>query len=318
MTCACGFAALAIMLMAIPGGCGGKPGTSPSDPQNQAPDQAPDRTLDPALKAEGQAVFRPFGKRGSNSGEGTPLNPLASPNLANSPGIDRWTIVVAVVPPSPDSAEQDSLARQLLEKIQTVGQLPDAALQQRSTALVIISGSMYAAMTDKANQEVERIRGIIVAGTFPYSRAYLAPPEIDVSGTQASSSGGKSPFDLRTVAAGKPAKVKLFSLEVGVYGHEDRRQPTADEAKRFRAAAEEAARTLRAEGHEAYFFHGQNSSSVTVGVFTEADFDKNAREGLAIAKARQLFPSVLFNGATMKDKNRNGALVPCQVVNVPR
>lgn len=310
MTCACGCAAMAIMLMAIPGGCGGTPGTSPSDPQNQA--------VDPAMKAEGQSVFRPFGKRGSTSGEGTPLNPSAGPNLANSPGIDRWTIVVAVVPPSPDAAEQDALAQQLLEKIQTVGQLPDAALQRRSKGLVIISGSTYAAMTDKANQEVERIRGIIVGGTFPYSRAYLAPPELSDSATQTVGTGSMSPLDLRSVAIGKPAKVKLFSLEVGVYGHEDRRQPTAEEAKRFRGAAEEAARALRAEGHEAYFFHGQNSSSVTVGVFTEADFDKNAREGLAIAKARQLFPSVLFNGATMKDKNRNGALVPCQVVNVPR
>lgn len=310
MTCALGLMLAGILVVGTQGGCGGTQGATPNDPQNQA--------VDPALKAEGQSVFRPLGKRGSSNREGTPLNAAPETNRRNAPGIDQWTIVVATVPPSPDAGEQESLARQLLERIQTVGQLPDATLQKRSQALVIISGSMYPNMSDKANQEVERIRGIIVGGTFPYARAYLAPPEIDTSASAASGSAGMSQYDLRSVANGKPAKLKLLSLEVAVYGHEDRRAPTAEEATRFRAAAEEATRALRAEGHEAYFYHGRNSSSVTVGVFTDADYDKNAREGLAIAKARQLFPHVLFNGATLKDKNRNGALVPCQVVNVPR
>lgn len=313
MTCASALGVVLAALLLTQGGCGGGASTPSSDPQNQAwgGDSAP---VDPALQAEGQAVFRPLGKR-RDAASGTPLNPGTEAN--SGPAISVWTIVVAVVPPSPNAAEQDAFAKELLEKIQTVGKLPDAALQRRSNSTVIISGRTYNGMTADATKDLESIREIIVSGQFPYARAYLAPPETLVADTS-TRSGSISQFDLRSIGEGKPAKMKFFSLEVAVYGHEDRHAPTAEESARFRAAAEDAVKTLRSEGHEAFFFHGANSSSVTVGVFTEADYDKYAREGIAIAKARQLFPHVLLNGAALRDKNQGGKLAPCQVVNVPR
>lgn len=297
------------LVMPFQTGCGSTAGRAPSDPPNQASDAN--------LKAEGETLFRPLGKRGQqgSSSPGTPLNPDGASGGANGSSIDYWSIVVATVPPSPSQVDQEALAKELLDKIQTVGKLPNAMLQQRSRALVITSGTTYASMTDEANKEVERIQGIIVSGTFPYSRAYLAPPETLTATRQGSAAAGA--YDLRSVAAGRPTKERLYSLEVAVYGHADRHAPTADESARFRASAEEAVRALRAEGHEAYVYHGPNSSSVTVGVFSEADY-RNAREGVEIAKARQLFPHVLLNGAGMRDSSGGGKLVPCQVVNVPR
>jgi hypothetical protein len=275
--------------------------------------------VDPALQAEGRSVFRPLGKRREQNA-GTPLNPGTEERVP-ADAIREWTIVVATVPPAANPAEQATLASALLEKIRTEGKLPDAMLQRRSTGMVITSGAKYANMNADATDELERIRSIIISGEFPYARASLVPPETMMAGGdrgEARGSAGISQYDLRSVGIGKPAKAKFYSLEVAVYGHEDRRKPSTDEATKFRAAAEEAVRTLRSQGHEAYFYHGANSSSVTVGVFTETDYDMYAREGIEIAKARQLFPHVLLNGAAMKDKNQGGKLAPCQVVNVPR
>lgn len=298
------------------GGCGSGGQKTPPEPMNEGSGQDAG-ALDPGLQAEGQAVFRPLGKRREQNA-GTPLNPGTDEGLPLD-AISEWTIVVATVPQAASAAEQTALTSELLEKIRTVGKLPDAVLQRRSTGLVITSGTTYASMNAEATGELERIRGIIVSGQFPYARASLVPPETMVASSGASrGSAGVSQYDLRSVATGKPAKAKFYSLEVAVYGHEDRRKPSAEDGAKFRAAAEEAVKTLRAQGHEAFFYHGANSSSVTVGVFTEADYDKYAREGIAIAKARQLFPHVLLNGAALRDKNQGGKLAPCQVVNVPR
>lgn len=317
MTCAMTLGVLWGGMILAQSGCGQSSKSQSPDPQNEAWG-GENAAADPALQAEGQAVFRPLGKRRENA-SGTPLNSGGSEAVGTGsrPGISVWSIVVAVVPPSANAAEQEAFAKELLEKIQTVGKLPDAMLQRRSNSTVIVSGRSYDGMTAEATGDLEKIREIIVGGQFPYARAYLAPPETMVADTS-TRSGSISQYDLRSIGAGKPAKMKFFSLEVAVYGHEDRRKPTAEEAKSFRTAAEDAVKTLRDQGHEAYFFHGANSSSVTVGVFTEADYDKYAREGIAIAKARQLFPHVLLNGAALRDKNQGGKLAPCQVVNVPR
>lgn len=297
------------------GGCGSGAQQTAPDPMNGGSGKDA-VAVDPALQTEGQAVFRPLGKRREQN-SGTPLNPSDDSVPANA--ISTWTIVVATVPPSANAAEQEALASELLEKIRTVGKLPNATLQRRARNMVITSGTNYTSMTAEATKELEDIRGIIVSGQFPYARASLAPPETLGAGADGGGSPRSiSPLDLRSIALGKPAKEKFFSLEVAVYGHEDRRKPTSEDAAKFRAAAEEAVKTLRSQGHEAFFYHGANSSSVTVGVFSEADYDKYGREGIAIAKARQLFPHVLLNGAALRDKGQGGKLAPCQVVNVPR
>ncbi|MCC5830318.1 MAG: hypothetical protein JJU36_12805 [Phycisphaeraceae bacterium] len=103
--------------------------------------------------------------------------------------------------------------------------------------------------------------------------------------------GPTSEYDLRQHAG-------MYSLQIGFYD---------EAAGDFEKAAEQMVEVLRADGVEAYFYHGPVMSSVTVGLFTDADLV--AREhagggkimvyGPAVRQLQEQFPHNLGNGRTI-------------------
>ena len=90
----------------------------------------------------------------------------------------------------------------------------------------------------------------------------------------------------------------MYSLQVGVYARTDRSRPSTTELQEFRNASEAAVRQLRGDGVEAYYYHGPNSSSVTVGVWGEDDHKTNSTliESAELMAMRAKFPELLING----------------------
>ena len=74
----------------------------------------------------------------------------------------------------------------------------------------------------------------------------------------------------------------------------------------FREYAEQAVRTLREEGHEAYYYHGPFRSIITIGVFTydQAFVSAGNVDTYAphIRDLQKVFPFNLGNGSTINQK----------------
>jgi hypothetical protein len=140
-------------------------------------------------------------------------------------------------------------------------------------------------------------------------------------------------FDLSTVRDRVSDDIK-YTLQVARYGHTDRSQPTPQELVGFREAAEKAVLELRQAGEEAFFFHGPFGSTVTIGLFSEADYVTQVRdangtitnlpkpyESAALAALRAKYPHNLVNGATLQTRRKGSEEMVTQgsfLVGVPR
>jgi len=92
----------------------------------------------------------------------------------------------------------------------------------------------------------------------------------------------------------------MYSLQIAVYDK--------DYGPNFRDAAEQAARTLRKQGQEAYYYHGPNRSMVTLGLFDyDTAFDSvPGRQDTYSQRVRALqekYPHNLLNGRTIIEKS---------------
>jgi hypothetical protein len=140
-------------------------------------------------------------------------------------------------------------------------------------------------------------------------------------------------FDLSTIRDRVGEDVK-YTLQVARYGHTDRSQPTPEELAGFRETAEKAVLELRQDGDEAYFYHGPFGSSVTIGLFTEADYVTQVRderggltnlpkpyESAALSALRAKYPHNLVNGTTLQTRRKGSEEMVTQgsfLVAVPR
>ncbi len=139
-------------------------------------------------------------------------------------------------------------------------------------------------------------------------------------------------YDLATAKQREGPHV-IYTLQVARYGLLDNTRPKPEELASFRQAAEEAVLQLRAAGDEAYFYHGVAGSTVTVGLFEEADYvttTKNADgsnaqlprpyESARLMAARAKFPHNLVNGQTLEVRTKGSKdpiTQPSFVVGVP-
>ena len=91
-----------------------------------------------------------------------------------------------------------------------------------------------------------------------------------------------------------------YSLQVAFYD--------AESGPEYRRLAEQEARNLRKKGAEAYFYHGDNMSLVTVGVFEDSDFVQVGNSfayGDNVKLLQAKFPYNMGNGHLVPEKKDN-------------
>jgi hypothetical protein len=175
-------------------------------------------------------------------------------------------------------------------------------------------GSVWAVVTNEfdrqdeaaARAEFARVRELTIDGAKPFAAATLLAP------AKRGDAGTLPQFDLGTVRARAQPGVE-YTLQMGIYQIDDgSRAPTDAQLREIRQAAEMAVKTLRADGVEAFYWHGPSRSTVTVGLFGESDLQRTAREGGKemvvpqrsdrLAAAQAAFPQNLVNGMAIRVK----------------
>jgi len=287
-----------LVLILVPGLCSpcapwgstafAQPATRPAPPDQKKLDQ---------LRKDGQGVF---GKK-PNSGD----QPAAGEGV--------WSIVIIAC--RGEGAEQR--AEQAAEKVRAEGRLPDVYVEQRGEAFVVAYGR-YASPDDRAKKDLQRVRDTSVNGETPFASAALSPPAF-------SGLTGSFPEYELLAAKQRAGKRALYTLQVAVYERSDGKEPSADDFKMIRAAAEKAAVQMRREGEEAYYFHGPRRSMVTIGLFDETEYDTKApgkpKQSKRLLDLRKAHPYNLVNGQGMRVKIKGqkgeGDISPSFLVNVP-
>lgn len=276
--------------------------TPTQKPARTLPGTNPAQTPKKDLREEGREVF------------GKPATPGAE-----SPEVTYWSILIHAYHPGEEADARDGLAR-----VQGEGGLPKAYLEKRGEATVIAYGQYDDPSSKAALADLAKVRGIqvVIQGQTvkPFGTAFLAPP--------AEIKGSIPEYDLRNARKSNGDWV-LYTLEIGFYGRGDRKPGTPAEMEEFRRTAEKAAIDLRRQGEQAFYYHGPQYSSVTIGLFGKDDFDSETHvDSPTLHALRQRFPYDLQNGMGIKQRvkltDANGHIVkaeamqPSHLVNVPK
>lgn len=160
-------------------------------------------------------------------------------------------------------------------------------------------GRGFVAPTGEAAQEaLRRVRGAEVGGERPYAGAVLFPP--------ANVDAGRVPDeDLRSVRR-ELGDAEAFTLQVAVYGRVGGGANDRDREE-ARRAAQAAVAELRRDGEQAFYFHGPELSTVTIGVFSADDLGLTARSRYTpspeFERLRKAYPFNLVNGAELLERD---------------
>ena len=179
-------------------------------------------------------------------------------------------------------------ARQLSDRLTSEAGLSDVRIEDRSGFAVVSIGRVYDPGTSMAREILNQVRQAELDGFRPYANARFEPTV----------RGGRQVYDelnLRQYAG-------MYTLQIGFYDQQF--------GKDFRTAAEKAARSLRKDGDEAYYYHGTHRSLVTVGLFNHATAFVERENPLApgtriegyspaVRELQEKYPYNLGNGLTL-------------------
>lgn len=200
-----------------------------------------------------------------------------------------WTIPLDRFTGNDRQGEAQSLVRQLRASELWVEDVDGVATVYR--------GRYHDPSSDEARIALQKTRRIELDGERPFNDARLTHLSSDGRGR------ASDPHDLRQY-------VGYYTLQIGYYD--------ADFGKDFRDAAEEAVEALRADEHEAYYYHGPHRSLVAVGLFqypeafiTAANPTGSKRSTVdayspRVRELQKAFPHNLGNGRTLIDYNKEG------------
>jgi len=196
-----------------------------------------------------------------------------------------WTIVLAAF----RGEEATEAARQAQARVVTEGGLQDARIEQRGEAVLLTLGRFDGPEDPNVAAELNRVREIEIRNFKPFEQALLTPPQ--------ATAGTNPEYDLLN-ARQMYGPGYIYTLQIGSYGRADGRPATDAERTEARQAAELAVATLRSEGEQAFYFHGPNYSSVTVGLFRAEEVDpQTGLRSPAFYDLQAKFPYNLLNGA---------------------
>jgi hypothetical protein len=224
----------------------------------------------------------------------------ATPQGATTVRPPAWRVALAVFS-GPDAIAR---ANQALPIIQGEGRVPEAFVEPRRRGAIIAFGAYDEPGDRAAQRDLTRIREMQINGRPAYPGAFLAPPQGGVSGSNPG-------WNLANVREQFGESVK-YTLQVAVYESNNRA-----EAMRL---AEQAVSIYRRDGELAFYYHGPNRSMVTIGVFTDREFDPaSGRISDEIRALQQRHPEHLANGMVMTETLASGAtrVQPPQLVRIP-
>lgn len=221
----------------------------------------------------------------------------------------KWMLVLQSFP-----AEQQARAQQVARTVAMRHGVP-ARVQPRRNAVVITAGTFDSLDDPDAQSLLARVKDISENGARPFAMALMVPVEEATS---------NNPNDLANARElhGDEAQ---YSLTVMVFERTDQVPPSPEELRSLQNAAERAAATLRADGETAFFFHGEQRSYVTVGLFQDRDFDPRnpAVQSLRLQQAKNDYKYLTRDGeiVTRPQRTSSGRLEPrpvaSQLVRVP-
>lgn len=247
-----------------------------------------------------------------------PLKPIAPPTAPpkEEAEFDSWTIVIAAFTTDTPEQSREGQAQAALSRVRGVEGLDDAFITTRGQSFMVAFGKYDSPDSPKAKSDLQRIRAIQIDGQRPFSSSFLIPPPT------AALAGSTPELDLLNVRRMYGPQAK-YTLQVGRYAREDFQPASPSERKEFRKLAEEAAAKLRKDGEQAFYFHGETMSLVTVGLFSDADLPRKDRPASALLRDLQTrFPHNLLNGAGVRIRRAGekgeGQLAPSVVVATPQ
>lgn len=195
-------------------------------------------------------------------------------------------------------------ASRLVKRLRDEARLSDVWIKEMPDKVLVFRGHFSDQTSPEAKTALQETRTAQLDGVRPYESAGF----VSLAATARQATGN---LDLRQfVGQG------LYSLQVAAF----------DEIydKDFRKSAESYAAELRAKGDEAYFYHGANLSIVTVGLFSDDDFEevdvqqqsptgiskyKQKVYGPKMLKLQEKYPHNIYDGYTIKEKNPDGTSV---------
>ncbi len=236
-----------------------------------------------------------------------PAVPVQSKNIGG------WSIVLSTV--GRGGMER---ATEMLRIIKEDAGLEEAFIDDRPTGMVIAYGDYLDRNDPQAVTDLARIKKIDMLGVKLFESAVITPPSSDAL------RGSTASHDLRTVKE-RYGDRAVYTLQIGIYGRTDYQMPKAEDLVEFRRAAEGAVRDLRNNGVMAFYYHAPARSMVTVGVFSERDFDSSTfppTQSSELARVREQFPNNLLNGQGINETVRTESgkitrLQSSQLVGIP-
>lgn len=202
--------------------------------------------------------------------------PVAQPEASKR---TTWAILLgATTGPGADrqAATLAALAKQS-------GSVESVFIERRDEGYAVLYGSYDDPGSAQAKSDLASARAIMIADARPFEGAIMAPPA--VRGV----AGSTPEYDLRNVRQFSGDKGVRFTFQVGIYLRTDLQKPTESEIAEFRKSAEEAVRALRGSGEQAFYYHGPEKSTITIGLFSD---DKDVR----IPALRKKYPLNMVNG----------------------
>lgn len=208
-------------------------------------------------------------------------------SIANDPTESIWRIQVQpLLHPN-----LQANAQALLANAQQLG-IREAQLVRYDGRPTIVAGAFRDPTVPEATRLLERVRDIERNGRRVYPLARLLPPSDEML------RGRTQALDLRA-ARDRVGDNALYTIQVSVYRNTDGVYPSPGRLASFRARAEAEAARRRDAGEEAYFVHGPDFSSVTIGIFGLLDYNPQGvppRVAPAIRAMGQTYPLLIENG----------------------
>jgi hypothetical protein len=190
-----------------------------------------------------------------------------------------WTIALATFTLEGHRATAEATQRTLRDDHGLV----ETWIESQAEHSVLYYGD-YGSRTDaRLESDLARLKALEIGGRRPFLTAFLIPPTHEASGSSNPS------HNLLRASRRYPAGTRLYTLQVGIYEDRDRQLAMRK--------AEEAVEVYRAQGDQAFYYHGPHRSSVTIGIFTDQQVQLDQPGmGMVIRQLRERHPHCAVNG----------------------